>query len=46
MREKLEQLRKDMYEYAKYLEEETYQPYEDIMIFAIRLRKILENGNE
>ena len=45
MREKLEQLRKDIYEYAKYLEEETYQPYEEVQKFAIRLRKILEEEN-
>lgn len=45
MKEKLEQLRKDMYEYAKYLEEETYQPYEEVQKFAIRLRKILEEEN-
>ena len=39
--EKLEELRKEMKDYAKYLETETYHPYDNVNKFANEVKMII-----
>jgi len=40
------QLYWDIKKYAKYLEEETYNPYEEVESFATRLKQIIVNDDK
>ena len=42
----LVQLYWDIKKYAKYLEEETYNPYDEVKSFAIRLKQIIGNDEK
>lgn len=42
----LVQLYWDIKKYAKYLEEETYNPYGEVKSFAIRLKQIIGNDDK
>lgn len=44
--EKLQDLRNEMKDYAKYLERETYHPYDNVNKFANEVKLIINEINE